>query len=213
MFGGGMRRGLGMALVVLGLMAAGAVGSSEAQARKPASPPGSSATQVGGRHDEREGYVDGKWIEIRYGRPIRRGRDLFGPSDFADFLNDGAPVWRAGANVSTRLATEVPITIGGQRLVPGEYTVFIDLSPKAWTLILSTWPIQTTYDDSNKTALWGAYDYTPDRDVVRVPMKVEALPFSMDQLAWEFLDMSASGGRLAILWDKKLASVPFTVAK
>ncbi len=205
-----MKYDIGVMLLACGIVIGTGAG---AQTRKPASPPGSSATQVGGRHDEREGYVNGAWIEIRYGRPIKRGRDLFGPPDFADFLNDGAPVWRAGANVSTRLATEAPVRIGGKRLEAGEYTVFIDLSPKTWTLVLSTWPIQTTYDDNNKTALWGAYDYTPNRDVVRVPMKVENLPFSLDQLAWEFLDMNETGGRLAIMWDTKLASVPFTVAK
>ena len=34
---------------------------------RPASPAGSSATQVGA-----------KWIDITYGRPIKRGRDLWG---------------------------------------------------------------------------------------------------------------------------------------
>ena len=37
------------------------------------------------------------------------------------------PVWRAGANVSTRLKTEVPLTFGGKTVPPGEYSLFIDL--------------------------------------------------------------------------------------
>ena len=81
-------------------------GVALAQERRVASPPGRSATQVGGTYDERAGYVGGQWIEIRYGRPIKRGRDLFGPADYREFLNDGAPVWRAGANQSTQLLTE-----------------------------------------------------------------------------------------------------------
>jgi DUF2911 family protein len=182
-----------------------------AQSRRTASPPGMSATEVGGRYDEREGYVGGKWLEVRYGRPIKRGRDLFGPSDFADALNDGAPLWRAGANESTRLLTEVPILLGGTRIAPGEYTLFIELKPHDWTLVVSRWPAQTRYDDKNKEALWGAYEYTPDRDVVRVAMRLETLPHSFDQLSWEFLDMTDTAGRLAILWDKKLASVPFRI--
>src|SRR6516225_4559285 len=109
-----------VAITVLGAM----VG---AQNRRPASPAGSSATQVGGKHDQREGYVGGKWIEVQYGRPIRRGRDLFGPADYAEALKDGAPVWRAGANVSTCLITEVPLAIGGKTVAPGTYTMFIDL--------------------------------------------------------------------------------------
>lgn len=187
---------------------------ASAQGRRIASPPGTSATEILGRHDEREGYVNGKWLEIRYGRPIKRGRDLFGPPDFADALSDGADVWRAGANQSTQLVVEVPIRIGGTVVPAGTYTLFIDLAARdRWTLIVSRWPAQTVYDEKNKAALWGAYDYTPDRDVVRAAMQLETLPHAFDQLSWQFLDMSDSGGRLALVWDRTLASVPFTVAR
>jgi hypothetical protein len=189
------------------------VGHAQSPTRRPASPAGSSVTQIGGVFDARTGYVNGRWIEIRYGRPLKRGRDLFGTADFVDFLNDGAPVWRAGANQSTRLITEAPLTIAGRRLAAGEYTLFIDLQPDdKWTLIVSGWPAQTNYDEANKAALWGAYEYTPDRDLVRAPMRVERLPHAFDQLSWEFLDMTPKGGLLAIVWDRKLASVAFTVA-
>jgi hypothetical protein len=184
-----------------------------AQTGRTASPTGASATEVGGKYDERRGYVGGKWIEVRYGRPIKRGRNLFGLADYADALNDGAPVWRAGANVSTRLVTEVPLAVGGKTIAPGEYSVFVELKASTWTIIISTWPVQTTYDDKNNQALWGAYGYTADRDVVRVPMKLETLSYSFDQLSWEFLDMSDAGGRLALFWDRKMASVPFRVGR
>lgn len=202
------------ALSALVLASLGQTVSLDAQSRRIASPPGASATEILGRHDEREGYIRGRWLEIHYGRPIKRGRDLFGPSDFADALADGAPVWRAGANASTRLITEVPIVIGGRTIPAGEHTLFIDISAaRRWTLIVSDWPAQTTYDEQNKAALWGAYDYTPDRDVVRAPMRVETLPHSFDQLSWQFLDMSDKGGRLALVWDRVLASVEFAVGK
>src|SRR5579871_1562324 len=188
------------------LLAAGS--ASLAQERRLASPAGASATQVGGRYDERNVYVGGKWIEVRYGRPIKRSRDLFGPSDYAEFLNDGAPVWRAGANVSTRLNTEVAIVIGDKTIAPGEYSLFIDLQPDGWIFIVSSWPAQTTYDTRNKQALFGAFDYTPDRDIVRMRMTRTKLPYSFDQLAWEFLDMNATGGRLAMIWDTQMAWVP-----
>ena len=196
--------------VLAALLAAGAV---SAQTRRIASPPGASATEVGGRYDEREGYVGGKWLEVRYGRPIKRGRDLFGPADYADVLNDGAPVWRAGANVSTRLNIEVPIVLGGRTIPAGEYSLFIDLQPNAWILIVSTWAAQTTYDVQNKAALFGAYDYTPDRDLVRVPMTRETLPYSLDQLSWQFLDVTDKGGQLALLWDRQIARVPFEIKR
>jgi hypothetical protein len=63
----------------------------------------------------------------------------------------------------------------------------------------------------DKTALWGAYGYTADKDVVRVPMKVETLPFDVEQLTWLFLDMKNDSGRIALQWGKTMASVPFKV--
>ena len=184
-----------------------------AQERRILSPPGHSAVQVGGAFDPVQyGYLGGPWIDVFYGRPLTRGRDLFGPPDWADMLNDGAPVWRAGANQSTRLVTEASLIIGGIRIEPGEYTLFIDLADDGWTFIVSTWPAQEAYDFENKDALFGAFDYTDDRDVLRTPMEPETLPVAFEQLSWQFLDMTASGGRLALIWDTKMASVPFTVA-
>jgi hypothetical protein len=198
------------------LMVAALVPAARAQnpQRRVASPAGASAAQLGGLFDARTGYVNGRWMELRFGRPLKRGRDLFGLPDFVDFLNDGAPVWRAGANQSTRLTTEAPLVIAGKTLPAGEYTLFIDLAPNdKWTLIVSRWPAQTTYDESNKAALWGAYEYTPDRDIVRTPMRIERLPHAYEQMSWEFLDVTPKGGLIALLWDRKLASVAFTVGE
>jgi len=188
-----------------------------AQGGRPASPAGTAATEVGGKYDNaaEPSYKGGKWIEITYGRPIKRGRDVLGGTGaaYGKIANPDAPVWRAGANNTTQLKTEVPLVINGKTVAPGTYTMFIDLKPNAWTLIVSTWKAQTRYDPKNKAELWGAYDYTPDKDVVRAPMTLATLPFSVDQLAWEFTDMTDAGGKLAIMWDKTMASVPFVVAK
>ena len=188
--------------------------AARAQERRILSPPGHSAVQVGGTFDPVQyGYLGGSWIDVYYGRPLKRGRDLFGPPDWAEMLNDGAPVWRAGANQSTRLLTEAPLIIAGTRVEPGEYTLFIDLSDEVWTFIVSTWPAQQTYDYENRDALFGAFEYTDDRDVLRAPMELETLPVAFDQLSWQFLDTTASGGRLALIWDTKMASVRFSVAE
>ena len=120
-------------------------------------------------------------------------------------------MWRAGANVSTQLKTEVPLVINGKTVPPGSYTVFIDLKPNNWTLILSTQVMQTRFDPDNKTELYGAYNYTPAKDVVRAPMALSTLPWSVDQLTWEFTDMTDAGGKMMIMWDKQAASVPFKV--
>ena len=182
-----------------------------AQERRIMSPAGSSATQIGGYYDPVRGFVNGDWIEVRYGRPLKRGRDIFGADDYREHLNDGAPIWRAGANQTTRLITDVPLVFATTAIAPGEYTLFIDLGATPWEFIVSSWPAQVSYDAGNREALFGAFEYTPDRDVVRIPMTVETLPRSFDQLSWQFLDITDTGGTLALLWDTKLASVAFTL--
>jgi hypothetical protein len=195
-------------------------GAPTAQGGRPASPAGSSATEIGGRYDTSGAepvYRGGKWIEITYGRPIRRGRDVFGGSgdNYGKVANPDAPVWRAGANVSTQLKTEVPLLINGKTVAPGTYTMFIDLKPNTWTLIISNWKAATRFNpdnDAGKTGeVFGAYGYSPDKDVVRAPMKTSTLPFSVDQLTWNFTDMTDAGGTITIMWDKTAASVPFRI--
>ena len=185
-------------------------------APKPASPAGMAATQIGGTYVQvgtNQRYQDGKWIEITYGRPIMRQRKgIFGAgADYGKTVNAGAPVWRAGANQTTRLKTEVPLLFDGKTLPGGEYSVFVELKPSAWTLVFSNWPAQEKYDPSNKEALWGSFGYTPDKDVLRVPMKVTTLPFSMDQFTISFIDVTADGGKLAMMWGTTMAVAPFKV--
>jgi hypothetical protein len=188
---------------------------ARAQGGRPASPAGTAATEIGGKYDNaaEPSYKGGKWIEITYGRPIKRGRDVFGGTGdkYGKVANPDAPVWRAGANYSTQLKTEVPLTINGKTIAPGTYTMFIDLKPNAWTLIVSTWKAQSRYDPKNTAEIWGAYGYTPDKDVVRAPMKLESPPHAIEQLTWQFVDMTDAGGAIAIVWDKTMASVPFKV--
>ena len=177
-----------------------------AQEARPASPRGSSATQLGDK---------GPWIEITFGRPIKRGRDLWGSgATYGQTLTARAPVWRAGADVSTRLKSDVPLQIGGKTVAAGEYSLFIDLkSPTDWTLIVSSWSAKKAGSDQQKDALWGAYNYTPDKDVARVAMKVDTLPLSIDQLTWSFADVTATGGTLVVMWDTVVATAPFTAGK
>jgi hypothetical protein len=193
-----MRR-LSVAFVMIGLLSLGL----DAQQRRQASPEGTSSTQVNGR-----------WIDIVYGRPILRGRtNIFGSAnDYGKTLFDGGTVWRGGANVSTRLRSEVALAIGGKPVPAGEHVLLIDLkSEKDWTLIVSAQSYALTYDPKNTKDLYGGYNYRPEHDVTRTPMVVERLPYSVDQLTWWFTDVSAKGGTMRIAWERMMASAPFTI--
>jgi len=196
-----------------------------AQSRRQLSGEGIASAHVMGKwvKTDKESYTlggeifqGGKWIDIVYGRPLLRGREAF-PGTGAEYgkvTYAGAPVWRAGANASTRLKTEVPLMIGGKMVPTGEYSLFIELkSPKEWTLIVSNWAAAQKFNEASKDALYGAFEYTADKDVTRAAMKVEVYPFRVEQLTWEFLDVTDAGGRMAVVWDKNMASIPFSVVQ
>src|SRR5947207_7190130 len=147
-----MKRRLILGTMVL--IAASTFVLAQGRGGRPASPAGDAST-----------VINGKWIDLTYGRPLKRGRDVFpAGADYAKITHtDGAPVWRAGANVTTRLKTEAPLVINGKTVPAGEYSIFIDVKrAKDWTFIVSNWPAQTRYDPNNKEALWGSFGYTPD---------------------------------------------------
>jgi len=177
----------------------------DAQQRRQPSPEGTASVQV----------ANG-WIDIVHGKPILRGRtNIFGSgADYGKTLFDGGTVWRAGANVSTRLRNEMPLEIGGKRIPPGELVIVIDLkSEKDWTFVLTSQSYALTYDPQNTKDLYGAYNYRPDNDVARAPMRVEALPNTVEQLMWWFTDVTPAGGTMRVAWDKVTASVPFKILK
>ena len=189
------------------------------QTNKPFSPRGTAATQVAGTWVEQKPgvppqYPGGKWIEVDYGRPLLRGRkNIFGSGgDYGKTLNAGAPVWRAGANSTTKLTTEVPIVIGGKTLQPGVYDLFVELKDGSWTLIVGTQPTQDVHDRNEKTKIWGAYGYDPKFDAARAPMTVTKLDHSVDQFTIGFDDMSDRGGKLAMEWETTRATLAFTIA-
>ena len=206
-------------VAVAGLVAACTV--AHAQGGRPMSPAGSATAHVQGKWTNPGkqtfvlgggNYEGGKWIEITYGRPLKRGRDVFGSgADYGKATLIGAPIWRAGADATTQLKTEVPLKIGAATVAPGTYTLFVDLKENNWTFVVSRLPAQAKYDPNEKVAVWGGYNYTPAKDVVRVKMKLETLAHAQEQLSWAFVDMTNTGGTMALSWDKTQALVPFTL--
>jgi hypothetical protein len=160
----------------------------------PPSPRGTAAIQVGGTwsgtgNDRR--YTGGSWITVDYGRPILRGREnIFGTGgDYGKTVNPDAPIWRAGANETTRLTTQVPLEIGGKTIPAGEYNMFVDL----------------------KVLLYGAYNYDSKFDIVRAPMRLSTSATSIEQFTIGFADVKPDRGVLYMAWERTIGSIDFTV--
>jgi Protein of unknown function (DUF2911) len=184
----------------------------------PPSPQGQASVQVGGRWEKTptggQRYVDGKWIVVDYGRPLLRGRaSIFGiGADYGKTISDGSPVWRMGANDTTRLTTQAPLSIGGKTLAPGVYNAFAELKAGAWTIVLSTQPRQPKYDPNDKVLLYGSYNYDPKFDVLRAPMTVRQGSDSVEQLTIGFVNVTPGGATLSVAWEKTVATIDLRVA-
>jgi hypothetical protein len=199
------------AVVVTTVAATAVVAAQRPDVKLPPSPRGEAAIQVLGKFDKGR-YTGGQWITVDYGRPILRGRaNIFGSgADYGKTVNPDSAIWRAGANDTTRLTTQASLTFGKTTLKPGVYNVFVDLKEHAWTLVMSTQGVQPKYDPDDKVLLYGAYNYDPKFEVLRVPMRMTPLAISIEQMTIGFSDVRADGGSLFIAWDRTMASADFT---
>lgn len=204
--------------VLVGVMSSAALAQAIPEVKLVPSPQGQAAIQVAGRWEKTpeggQAYRDGKWIVVDYGRPLLRGRkDIFGAgADYGRTVNAGAPVWRAGANNTTRLTTQVPLQIGGKTLAPGVYNVFVDLKPGNWTLVLSNQPVQDTFDPNDKVRLSGATNYDAKFDLLRAPMSVRMADSSVEQFTIGFANVTDAGATMTLAWEKTVAAIDVKVA-
>jgi DUF2911 family protein len=132
-------------------------------------------------------------VMVDYGRPHRRGRQVFGgvvPWD---------QVWRTGANAATQLTTDADLRIGDAAVPKGSYTLWSIPTPAGATLIVNT-----------QTGQWGT-EYDPARDLVRIPMQRETLP-ALQELFTIAIEPSSTGHALRLSWDTTGYVVPIAPA-
>jgi hypothetical protein len=84
-----------------------------------------------GRVDQTVAFTD---ISIAYGRPVARGRVLFGDSALVKWDT----IWHPGADSATRVTFSHDVKLEGHDVQAGEYSVWlIPRANKPWTFILS----------------------------------------------------------------------------
>jgi DUF2911 family protein len=107
--------------------------------------------------DTARASVAGAEVWVDYGRPQKRGREIFG--NVVAWNN----VWRTGANSATQFNTSADLVIGGATVPAGKYTLWTLPTPTGWKLIIN-----------KQTGQWGT-EYHAEQDLVRVDTKVETL--------------------------------------
>lgn len=136
---------------------------------KRVSPPAEASAEVGSA-----------MVTIDYSQPSVKGREVFGG------LVPYNEVWRMGANEATTFEVDKDVLIEGQPLPAGKYALFTIPGEEEWTLIF------------NKTAeQWGAYDYDPAQDVLRVNVEPQKAPEETEKLTFEVEE----SGEVSMMWD------------
>jgi len=130
------------------------------------------------------------WLD--YSRPGKRGRPVWGA------LVPYGEVWRLGANDAAHLSTDRTLQLGSLTVPPGTYTLFLQPAADAWTLIV------------NRRTGIGGLDYSQSADLGRVPMTVETLTQTVEQLTIG-IAQNQGAPRLEISWGDRRGYVPVRV--
>ena len=160
------------------LVAASAFGQ---QLRTPRPSPSATLMQTVGLTD----------ITIKYSRPGVKGRAIWGA------LVPYDKVWRTGANEATTIAFSDDVTVEGQKLPKGTYSLHTQPGRDQWTVIFNSVADQ-----------WGSYSYDAAKDVVRINVKPQTAEHR-EWLMFEIPEMTTDTAKVVLRWEK--LAVPFTV--
>jgi hypothetical protein len=131
-------------------------------------------------------------ITLDYSRPVARGRELFGQ------LVPWGKVWCPGADDATTIEVTTNVTIGGQELPKGKYSVWTEPQADKWIVIFN-----------RNAAVWHTR-YPAGEDALRVevvPRKAE----HMETLAFYFPVVDGRKAELVLHWGTVAVPLPIEV--
>lgn len=131
-------------------------------------------------------------IDAMYIRPVARGRDLFGA------LVPYGKIWTPSADTAMRLTFSTDVTIGGQALKAGSYSVWTIPDTAQWTVVFNAKP--------------NAFHLTHSAadDVLKVTAKVDSLSH-VETLTLSFPVVDGRKAVLQIQWGTRAATLPLEV--
>ena len=131
-------------------------------------------------------------IEVTYDRPVARGRDLFGG------IVPFGEIWNPGANDATAISLTRDVTINGNPLPAGKYSLWAIPDPNRWTIIFNRQAdvYHTPYPGEEDDAL--RFMASPRRGA------------HMETLAFYFAAVEKKDAELRLHWGETY--VPFSIA-
>jgi hypothetical protein len=127
--------------------------------------------------DKTSTTIDGKKITIEYGRPALKGRSF-------DALMKQLPpdrMWRAGSGLVTLLHTETALSIGGEKIPAGKYSLYVHCpTDGSYALVINKdlgQPLGKIWSEApadQKNDPYPSFAYQKEiagKELARVPMK------------------------------------------
>lgn len=133
----------------------------------------------------------GTYVKIVYGQPYKKGREIFGS------LEPYGEIWRTGANEATEITVTRDILFAGKRLEAGTYSVFSIPGEESWTVILN-----------EELGLWGAFEYDPSKDVLRVQLEPNRIEQVTEAFNIQFEEIQEDSTTMVMKWDQTEVRIP-----
>lgn len=135
-------------------------------------------------------------ITVFYNRPYKKDREIFGT------LVPYGEVWRTGANEATTFETNQNLTIGGQTLAAGKYTLWTIPQADEWEVIFN----EKMYD-------WGVgfgakASREADGDVLNLKAAVKATASTVEQFT---ITLEKNPMMMILAWDNTRIEVPMAI--
>jgi len=138
--------------------------------------------------------VDGTTLTVEYSRPRARGRSpVYGK------VIPWGEVWTPGANWATTLEVSKDVTVDGHALAKGKYSVWMEVQPTEWTVILD--PKARRFHTSHPK---------PDSTQVRFGVTPDSVS-GPETLIWSFPEVSTAGAVLQMAWAGRSVSLRVAV--
>ncbi len=123
-------------------------------------------------------------ITIDYCRPGVHGRKIWGG------LVPYNQVWRTGANEATTIQFTTDVTVEGNKVPAGRYSLFTIPEENEWTVIFNKVDKQ-----------WGAFNYKQADDLLRFKVKPGIGPFT-ERMLFTFSALTDSTVDVVLNWEK-----------
>ena len=131
-------------------------------------------------------------ITITYSRPGVKDRTIWGE------LVPYDKVWRTGANEATIVSFADDVTVNGNKLAAGSYSLHTIPGKEEWTLIFNS----AADPKAN-------YSYDESKDVLRVKVKPETTGHMHERMMFVIPNVTDTSADIALEWEK--VKVPFKV--